>query len=87
MRQGESLENHTLPQSGTEGRSLHYLGDIVHMSTTTTDSTRSGLQDPTRCPMCGSAITPRPYEVNGRAYLYFEICSGDGAHVTSEAAV
>ncbi len=34
------------------------------------------------CPMCGERIEGRQYYVGGRGYVYFDVCSGDGAHFT-----
>ena len=34
------------------------------------------------CPMCGAVIEAIPYTVNGRCYAYFEVCSGDGVHLS-----
>jgi hypothetical protein len=34
------------------------------------------------CPACGALIEAVPYVVNNRSYVYFEVCSGDGVHVT-----
>ena len=35
------------------------------------------------CPMCGTLIEAKAYVVNGRNYVYWEICAGDGQHLTS----
>ena len=35
------------------------------------------------CPMCGTLIEAKPYSVNDRNYVYWEICAGDGQHHTS----
>ena len=34
------------------------------------------------CPACGALIEGVPYMVNNQGYVYFEICSGDGVHLT-----
>lgn len=34
------------------------------------------------CPMCGKLVEAVAYCINGRNYMYFEICSGDGLHKT-----
>ena len=35
------------------------------------------------CPMCGTLIEAKAYSINGRNYVYWEICDGDGRHITS----
>ncbi len=47
----------------------------------------SELAQPKRatCPMCGAEIVGRQYYVGGRGYVYFDVCSGDGAHFSREA--
>ena len=37
------------------------------------------------CPMCGEPIEGRQYYVGGKGYVYFDVCSGDGAHFTRRA--
>jgi len=32
------------------------------------------------CPMCGELIRGRKYAAQGRMYIYFPICAGDGDH-------
>jgi len=34
------------------------------------------------CPMCGSSIVGTQYAVEGRGYIYFDVCTGDGQHHT-----
>ncbi len=34
------------------------------------------------CPMCGSIIEAVCYTINNRSYVYYEVCSGDGVHIT-----
>ena len=34
------------------------------------------------CPMCGAIIEAVCYAINGRSYTYYEVCSGDGVHIT-----
>ncbi len=35
------------------------------------------------CPMCGTLIEAKPYTINGRSYVYWEVCDGDGQHTMS----
>ncbi len=35
------------------------------------------------CPMCGTLIEAKPYTINGRSYVYWEVCDGNGQHQTS----
>ncbi len=37
------------------------------------------------CPMCGAPIEGRQFYVGGRGYVYFDVCSGDGSHLTRKA--
>ncbi len=32
--------------------------------------------------MCGAIIEAVCYAINNRSYTYYEVCSGDGVHVT-----
>ena len=34
------------------------------------------------CPACGALIEAVPYVVNHHSYAYFEICAGDGVHLS-----
>ena len=33
--------------------------------------------------MCGTLIEAKPYTINGRNYVYWEVCAGDGQHTMS----
>ena len=39
-----------------------------------------------QCPMCHREILGRVYDVQGRRLVYFDFCSGNGAHVARKAA-
>ena len=38
-----------------------------------------------RCPMCGAVIEGQQFYVGGKGYVYFDVCSGDGAHFARTA--
>jgi hypothetical protein len=33
------------------------------------------------CPMCGKLIEAKAYTINGRPYMYWEVCDGNGEHI------